>query len=76
MSDLQAGQRPPVLLLGKVQSGKTRGFMGAISLGFDNGYDLVIILTKGTKLLARQTYRRIKKDFKEFDEQRLVKIKR
>ncbi len=74
MSDLQAGQRPPVLLLGKVQSGKTRGFMGAISLGFDNGYDLVIILTKGTKLLARQTYRRIKKDFKEFDDQRLVKI--
>jgi hypothetical protein len=41
------------MLLGKIQSGKTKMFLGAIALGFDNGFDVAIILTKGTKALAK-----------------------
>lgn len=56
----------PGILLGKIQSGKTRAFIGIIALAFDNGYDMAIILTKGTKALAQQTYQRLKVDFAEF----------
>ena len=33
----------PGILLGKIQSGKTRAFIGVMALAFDNGYDAVII---------------------------------
>lgn len=63
----------PGLLLGKVQSGKTRAFMGAITLAFDNGVDVAIVLTKGTLLLAEQTLSRINRDFGAFiDDRSLV----
>ena len=45
----------PGMLLGKIQSGKTRVFIGIIALAFDNGYDMAIVLTKGTKALSQQT---------------------
>ena len=62
----------PGMLLGKIQSGKTRAYIGAIALAFDNGYDMAIILTKGTIALAQQTYARLKKDFSQFiDEDKL-----
>jgi hypothetical protein len=48
--------RQPGMLLGKVRSGKTKTFMGAIALAFDNGFDVCVVLTKGTKALAKQTY--------------------
>jgi len=64
----------PGMLLGKIQSGKTRAFIGTIALAFDNGYDIAIILTKGTKILARQTYERLKKDFYEFYQADKVEI--
>ena len=51
----------PGMLLGKIQGGKTGAFIGIIALAFDNDYDMAIILTKGTKALARQTYARLKK---------------
>jgi hypothetical protein len=47
--------RRPGMLLGKIQSGKTRAFLGIIARCFDRGYDVAVILTKGTKSLARQT---------------------
>jgi hypothetical protein len=56
----------PGMLLGKIQGGKTRAFIGIIALAFGNSYDVAIILTKGTKALARQTLARLKKDFHEF----------
>lgn len=54
----------PLMLLGKIQSGKTRAYTGIMALAFDNNVDLVIILTKTSKALVRQTYRRIRDEFK------------
>jgi hypothetical protein len=62
----QTSAEHPGMLLGKIQSGKTKTFLGAIALGFDNGFDIAIVLTKGTKALARQTLARIRKEFAEF----------
>jgi hypothetical protein len=56
----------PGILLGRVQSGKTRAFLGVTARAFDRGYDVAVILTKGTKSLAEQTMSRVKVDFREF----------
>src|SRR5258708_833457 len=45
----------PGILLGLIQSGKTKTFLGATALAFDNGYDIAVILTKPTTALAKQT---------------------
>lgn len=64
----------PGMLLGKIQSGKTGGFLGIIAKAFDEGYDIALVLTKGTKTLAQQTVSRISSDFKPFidDEQIII----
>jgi len=64
----------PGMLLGKIQSGKTRAFIGITALAFDNGYDMAIILTKGTIALAQQTYERLEDDFSKFIEDDQVQI--
>ena len=56
----------PGLLLGKIQSGKTNAFLGIAAKAFDSGYDIAIVLTKGTRTLAQQTVKRISRDFAEF----------
>lgn len=56
----------PRLLLGKIQAGKTNAFLGVIAQAFDNGYDIAIVFTKGTKTLAQQTVKRIGRDFADF----------
>ncbi|MBI2023420.1 hypothetical protein HYT01_02555 [Candidatus Giovannonibacteria bacterium] len=66
--------KKPGILLGKVQSGKTRAFLGAIALAFDNGYDITIILTKGTKPLTEQTLKRLHEDFSVFEDDNKVQI--
>jgi hypothetical protein len=58
----------PGILLGRVQSGKTRAFLGVIAKAFDEGYDVAVVLTKGTTSLARQTLSRVCDDFEEFIE--------
>jgi len=65
---VQTSAEQPGMLLGKIQSGKTKTFLGAIALGFDNGFDIAIILTKGTKALTRQTVERVRRDFGSFVE--------
>lgn len=55
----------PVMMLGKIQSGKTRAFTGLIALGFDNGFDMVFILTKNSKALVDQTMKRMRDEFKD-----------
>jgi hypothetical protein len=64
----------PGMLLGKIQSGKTRTFIGVIALAFDNGYDVSIILTKGTKALAQQTLRRLQTEFESFKDNDVIQI--
>jgi hypothetical protein len=64
----------PGMLLGKIQSGKTKTFLGAIALAFDNGFDIAVILTKGTKALARQTLERVRRDFARFTAQDQLQI--
>jgi Z1 domain len=56
----------PGMLLGKIQSGKTRAFLGVIARAFDRDFDIAIVLTKGTRTLASQTVKRIGRDFKDF----------
>lgn len=56
----------PGMLLGKIQSGKTRAFVGAIAQAFDRGTDIALVLTKGTKTLSAQTVKRLNADFAEF----------
>jgi hypothetical protein len=51
----QTSEDNPGMLLGKIQSGKTRGFLGVIAKAFDRGYDIALVFTKGTKTLATQT---------------------
>ncbi len=58
----------PGLLLGKIQCGKTDTFENIIGLSFDKGVDIAVVLTKGTKALAEQTIKRLKKDFRFFKE--------
>ena len=64
----------PGMLLGKIQSGKTRAFVGAIALAFDRGVDIALVLTKGTKTLSAQTVSRLSADLAEFidDDELLV----
>lgn len=65
----------PGMLLGKIQSGKTRGFLGIIAKAFDRDFDIAIVLTKGTKTLVSQTVKRIAsaQEFKEFiDDEEVV----
>jgi Z1 domain-containing protein/type III restriction/modification enzyme restriction subunit len=64
----------PGILLGRVQSGKTRAYLGIIARAFDKGYDVAVILTKGTKSLAEQTISRVKEDFNEFIESDKVEV--
>jgi hypothetical protein len=64
----------PGMLLGKIQSGKTKTFLGVIALGFDNGFDVAVVLTKPTTALARQTYKRVSKEFGDFIEADETKV--
>ena len=43
-------------------------FLAATALAFDNEYDIAIILTKPTTALAKQTCKRVAKEFAEFVE--------
>lgn len=64
----------PLMMLGKIQSGKTKSFIGVISLAFDNGYDLAVVLTKNSNALAMQTTARMKQEFAQFRDDDLVDI--
>lgn len=64
----------PIMLLGKIQSGKTRAFTGLIALAFDNDFDIVFILTKNSKALVQQTVSRMKQEFSPFITNRAVTV--
>jgi len=54
------------LLLGKIQSGKTKSFIGLMALAFENGFDVAVVLTKNSGALADQTTKRLSGTFAEF----------
>src|ERR1043165_8213454 len=58
----------PGMLLGKVQSGKTRTFISILALAFDNGFDIAIVLSKNSKALIEQTEKRLTSEFNDFIE--------
>jgi hypothetical protein len=58
----------PGMLLGKVQSGKTRTFISILALAFDNSYDIAIVLSKNSKALIDQTAKRLNSEFTIFVE--------
>lgn len=64
----------PGMLLGKVQSGKTRTFISILALAFDNGFDIAIVLTKNSRPLVEQTYKRLRSEFKPFIEEEEIEI--
>jgi hypothetical protein len=63
----------PGLLLGKIQSGKTKSFIGLIALAFDNGFDVVVVLTKNSEALTKQTTSRLSTQFESFSDSIHVK---
>ncbi len=56
----------PAMLLGKVQSGKTRTFISILALAFDNGYSVSIVLSKNSRALIEQTRKRLEDEFCDF----------
>ena len=56
-------QRVNGLVVGRVQSGKTRNYVGLMLKAVDEGWNVVIVLTSSNTALAEQTEDRIKDDF-------------
>ena len=55
----------PGVLLGLIQSGKTRAFLGVMAKCFDENYDVAVILTKNSVALVEQTIKRLKSEFEK-----------
>ncbi|MBM7632432.1 Z1 domain-containing protein [Geomicrobium sediminis] len=53
----------PGMLLGNIQSGKTRAFIGVMGVAFDRDYDIAIVLTKSSNALLKQTCQRLMSEF-------------
>jgi hypothetical protein len=64
----------PGMLLGKIQSGKTKTFLGILALAFDNQFDFAIVFTKGTVALAEQTLERVRNEFHSLIETDMVQV--
>lgn len=64
----------PGLLLGKIQSGKTKTFITALALAFDNGFDVAVVFTKGVKVLTQQTVVRIAQEFETASSRDLLHV--
>lgn len=56
----------PGMLLGKVQSGKTRTFISILADSFDRGFDGAIVLSKNSTALIQQTVKRLESEFSTF----------
>jgi len=74
LQSVETSAARPGMLLGKIQSGKTKTFLAIIALAFDNGFDVAIVLTKGTKALTRQTLQRVRREFAAFHRQDALQI--
>jgi hypothetical protein len=73
LSETTTSDRPGIML-GKVQSGKTRSFVTALALAFDNGYDIAVVLTKNSVALVEQTLKRLRADLDCFLKEKELEI--
>jgi hypothetical protein len=64
----------PTLLWGQVQSGKTRAFTGVIASSFDHSYQIIIVLSKNSTLLTKQTTARLTHEFQQFVVKKEVEV--
>lgn len=64
----------PICLLGKIQSGKTRAFIGVMAKAFDEGVNTIIVLTKNSKILGEQTTKRIANEFHALESGRSISV--
>jgi hypothetical protein len=65
-SDLQkykTDEIKPGVLLGLIQSGKTRAFLGIMAKCFDENFDVAVVLTKNSVALVEQTMKRLRSEF-------------
>lgn len=60
-------QRVNGLVVGRVQSGKTRNYIGLMLKAVDEGWNVVIVLTSANTLLRDQTQGRIEEEFTKSD---------
>ena len=58
-------QGEPIGLIGQIQSGKTRAFIGIIAKCFDLGFDAVVLFTKSSVALVAQTISRLESELAE-----------
>ena len=65
LNNLNQDDYHPIMMLGSIQSGKTRAFIGLMALCFDKDYDMPIILNKCSKALVQQTVSRMMAEFAE-----------
>lgn len=65
LNNIATDNYSPIMMLGSIQSGKTRAFIGLLALCFDNDFDMAIILTKCSKALVKQTVRRMDAEFED-----------
>lgn len=63
LDNVNSNNYAPIMMMGNIQSGKTRAFIGLMSLCFDNGFDMTIILTKCSTALVKQTVSRMMSEF-------------
>jgi hypothetical protein len=63
LQECKTDELKPGVLLGLIQSGKTRAFIGVIADCFDKGFDVAIVFTKNSVALAQQTITRLKSEF-------------
>jgi len=56
-------QRLSGLVVGRVQSGKTRNYIGLMLKAIDEGWNVIVVLTSDNVALATQTRERVAKDF-------------
>lgn len=68
LDNLNSNSFAPIMMMGNIQSGKTRAFIGLMSLCFDNSFDMTIILTKCSTALVKQTVSRMMAEFDCFRE--------
>ncbi len=62
------------IVIGKVQSGKTSNFISVLSLAFDNGYNIAVVLGGNTNQLLEQNASRISSAF-NMDAEKLTVLK-